>query len=238
MAFNRQNMARVASASTGAQANWLYRTTDLMLDILALGYFDKSFTDLKIDDLIQIKNNEVYTFVAILTSSHHGVTVEEISFGLPDTPLETLIAFSLVNQLPTTTDTPIQIEFGAAQGTPSDPTQIDENGVVTINQDGIYGFRYIFSVSRTTSAGEAYIFLRALADGVQVGNPLSVIIADDEMTIPLELTFTSFLPAGTTVSSELYRDSQGINNGGLETRASTIGWGQSPSAALRLTKFR
>lgn len=237
MAFNRQDMARVASASTGAQANWLYRTEDLTSEILSTGYFDKSFTDLKVDDLIQVKNGQGYTLISILTSSHQGVTVEKTTFLGEITPLEILAASSLATQDPGALDTPLQVEFGPAQGGPSDPVQMDANGLLTINETGVYGMRTIFSVSRTTSPGTAYIFVRFLIDNVQLGNPIAAVLSEDDITIPLELTFTGFLLAGTQVRAEFYRDSQGNDDGSLEPRTSTIGWGQSPSASARIQKF-
>ena len=151
-------------------------------------------------------------------------------------PSEVLIGFDLADQNPPGLDTPVTVKVGGTIGTAADPVSM-VNDIVQINEDGVYGFRYIMSVSRTTSLQEAFIFIRARIDGVQSGNPISAVLDNDEMTIPLEFTFTAFFPAGTTVDMEIYRDSQGTDNGGLKTRASNIGWGQSPSAAIRVTKF-
>ena len=232
--FIRLDMARVASASTGAQANWMYRTTDSFSDVIAPNYFNDAFTGLRVDDVIQVKYLDGYKFISITQSDNNAVVVKTIDFSsqLP----EVLLGFSFDNQDPITTDTPIKIELGGTIGDSNDQVSMVDN-VIHINQEGTYLFRMIFSVTRPSSVGIAFIFIRGLVNGVQLGNPVAVSLSDDDMTIPLEYTFSSFLPAGTTLSMEMYRDSAGTDSGGLTSLPSLIGWGNAPSASIRITRL-
>ena len=236
MAFNRLDMARVASASTGAHAMWLYLTSDTIADVLAPGYFDGSFTDFRVDDVISLKYNLGYKYLSVTKSDKTGVDVVETDFGSTEIN-SVLVASELVSQSPTALDVPVPITFGAAQGGPSDPVQIDAAGLTTFNLAGIYRVRVVLSISRVTAPGEAFFFFRGLFNGVQVGNPVSCIMTDDEMTIPLEFTFTGSISAATTMTFEMVRDSAGNNDGGLDARTSSVGWGTSPSASLRIDKL-
>lgn len=241
MAFQRSDMARVASASTGAHAMWLYLSdTDTTADMAAADYFNGAYTDVRVDDLISVRATDKYTFFRVVDVAFDKrvVVVAEQFFGDANVAAtEVLIARSLSDQQPAGADLPIQIEFGAAQGGPTDPVQIDAAGLVTFNEAGLYQIRTLLSVSRTTSGGEAIIFIRGLFNGVQVGAPVAAIIDDDEMTIPLEFTTVGNINPGTTFALEFVRDSAGTNNGGLTSFTNSIGWGTSPSASLRIVRF-
>lgn len=147
------------------------------------------------------------------------------------------VANSENSQSPVALDTPLQVEFGPALNDVNDPAMIDALGNVTINEDGIYVLTALFSISRSTSAGRAYLFFRYLINGVQIGNPVAVIASDDEMTIPLSFTRITNLAAGNVLTVEFVRDSLGIFNGSLFSYTSSIGWGDSSSAILRIEKF-
>ena len=159
--------------------------------------------------------------------------------SIPDDlrPELVLVAASLVDQQPVGLDTPLQVSFGPAQGTVSDPVALAADGTTTIQQDRTYRGTATFSLSRSTSIGEAILWVRLLVDGVQQGVPFSLLMTDDDMTIPLQFFFEADFVAGQILNMEIYRDSNGINNGGLTTQSSSIGWGTAPSAHLRMTSF-
>lgn len=236
--FNRRDMARVASASTGAQANWLYQTDDDLSTLLSGNYFLKAFTSLRIGDLIQVRNLDGFSFLEVTASFHDLVDVllAPILNISPASPEEVLVGFSFDNQNPVGVDVPLIIQMGDTIGDSNDPVSM-VNNIIQINQSGVYSFRFLFPISRPTAAGIAYIFIRSVVDGAQFGNPITAILDDNNMSIPLEFTFTSFLPAGTSIFMEMYRDSAGNDSGGLVSTSSSINWGQSASAAVRVTKF-
>ncbi len=154
-------------------------------------------------------------------------------------PVGVLSAQSTATQNPTALDTPIQIEFGAAQGGPSDPVQIDANGTVTVNQAGGYQIIALFSVTRDTGGGEAYIFIRGTLNGTQTLNSIAGVYDDGDETVPLQFVANAQLNQGDTIVFQLYRDSQngGANNGGLTSFTSTIGWNPSSSASLQFFRY-
>lgn len=234
--FNRRDLARVASASTGAQANWLYRTQDTIDTVLAVNYFNDYFTSLKIDDVLQVKAINGYFFLSVIQSDFTQVAVTAIAFNPIPQPTEVLVGFSFDDQNPVGLDTPVTIEIGGTIGNVNDPVSM-VNNVIQTNQEGIYGYRFLFPISRPSAAGIAYIFIRALVNGVQFGNPIAVALDDNNMSIPLEFTFTTFMPVGTLLVMEIYRDSAGNDSGGLLSISSSITWGQSASASVRVTKF-
>ncbi len=161
----------------------------------------------------------------------------EVTSGAPTTVLQ---AFSTATQAPSGLNTPLRVEFGAAQGTGSDPLQIDATGLVTVNQAGAYNFRAIFSVERTGGTGEAFIFFRVLVNGNQSGNAIVFQLDVQEITLPPQFDFFGSFNATDTVEVEFYRDGQGTpaaNEGSLVSYTSQIGWGATPSASLSVTKF-
>jgi len=153
------------------------------------------------------------------------------------TPVPVLSAQSTALQDPGALDTPIQVEFGPAQGGPTDAVQIDAAGLTTFNQGGAYQAIALFSPSRTTSTGEAILFIRSLFNAVQFQNPIGGRFDDDDNTIPLQFVGNAVVSAGTELTFEFYRDSAGINNGSLSSETSSIGWGSSSSASLQIFKF-
>jgi hypothetical protein len=148
-----------------------------------------------------------------------------------------LVANSFVSQAPTQLDTPMQIEYGAAQEVPGNEAWVDATGKITFNVTGSYHLQSIYPISRETSAGEALIFLRIVLNGVQLGPPIAALMDDDDMMLPLQLIFQGQFQAGDELISEFVRDGAGINSGGLVSETSSIGWGASPSANLRIIKI-
>ena len=233
MSFTQLRLSKSINQSRGIFDKYIYETdTDTIETVTSDGYFDQSrFIDKPRwqDSIIECLCSDGYIVGRI---SGNGIVVLLVSDG--DITTE-LLAFSMSDQQPTGLDTPLQIEFGEAQGSGSDPFQIDANGKLTINETRLFNITLTFSLSRTTSTGNAIIFIRFLIDGVQDGNPIAAIMADDDMTIPLPFSRVVAFPAGSEITFELIRDSTGIDNGGLSSfTANTSGWGASPSASLRI----
>lgn len=147
--------------------------------------------------------------------------------------VEVLRASSTVAQAPTAVDTALQLTFGAAQGTASDPVMINAAGLVTFNVAGNYAVRIKLQQGRTGSTGTSILLSRILLNGTQYGSPAAVkmenpnVIAVTESRVVLDVT------AGATFSVQIMRDSSGNNSGGVVPQAATVtAWGTSPSTLL------
>jgi len=144
-----------------------------------------------------------------------------------------LTAFSTAtSQEPTGTDTPLQVEFGNAQGTVSDPVMIDNLGNVTFNEAGSYIIRVVLQYGRTGSASQADLHARGLINGVQNGNSVSASVDTAGVLIASAFTSNANVPTGAIFTYEIIRDSSGANAGGLFSSTPTVGWNISPTASL------
>lgn len=150
-------------------------------------------------------------------------------------PTRVLLGESFAAQTPTALGAAgaIQIAFGAAQGTPADPVQMDSLGTVTFNQTGVYGIDMRITAKRTSNPQSTTLVLRALLDGVQAGNPIAVVMGDNADSQYEQYTIAGSIPAGTTLRWEVMRE--GFDDGGLLSL--TTGWGPTPSALIRILKF-
>lgn len=142
------------------------------------------------------------------------------------------------SQSPTNLSTPLQIEFGSAQGNASSDVSLASNGTMTFNTPGQYLVEVILRMGRTGTTGTAVLFARAKLNGTPVNNSLSVTL-NTVQTQPVTAVLAINATAGMTFSVELIRDNSGTNDGGLfATTPSTSGWNISPSASILVSKFR
>ncbi|AGF88247.1 hypothetical protein N275_gp46 [Salmonella phage FSL SP-031] len=147
--------------------------------------------------------------------------------------VEVLRASSTVAQAPTAVDSALQLTFGAAQGTASNPVMINAAGLVTFNVAGNYAVRIKLQQGRTGSTGTSILLSRILLNGTQYGFLAAVkmenpnVIAVTESRVVLDVT------AGATFSVQIMRDSSGNNSGGVVPQAATVtAWGTAPSTLL------
>lgn len=146
-------------------------------------------------------------------------------------------ASTAATQQPAAVNTPLQIEYGVAQSTTD--ADLSNLGLVTFNTAGQYAITLFTRFGRTTAVGTAIIFNRILRNGVQTLNSNSISMLDDAATIPFSATVLVDVAAGDTFSQEIYRDSAGVNNGGLfMTTPALAGWLSSPSATIVISKYR
>ena len=129
-------------------------------------------------------------------------------------------------QNPTGTDSALQIEFGIAQNSASDPVMIDALGNITFNDAGSYFALIDFQFGRTGASGTSILFGRFLADGAQVFNSVEARLENANNLSPVEFHLEFPTIAATTVFTfEIIRDSTGNDSGGL------VGSGSLPTAA-------
>lgn len=232
MAFTQDTFNPVAPNSSNGPRFWSYETSDPIDDVLAIGYFNDKKFQLNRYDFIYVAAEDQQHIVCYLSETEPSRTVS------PTIPKEVLVGFSFDDQEPTALDTPIQVSYGPAQGTIDDDVMIDANGRITINKSGFYGALFTYNFGRQgSSGGVANMFLRGVINDNQLGNPLATLIDNPSIVIPEQFEVQGVFLAGTTIDTEFYRDSSGVNEGGLYIDFSSIGWGTSPSTRVRLSKL-
>ncbi len=138
-------------------------------------------------------------------------------------------------QSPLTTDTALQVEFGADNQSVN--VEILSSGSISFVTAGNYLVNTFISVSKETNPGSISVFaFRALINGVQVGDPKVFKISDENLLTPYELTVPVVAAQGDTLTYEIIRDSSGDNSGRLEG-TNLLGWvGTTPSAQIEVWK--
>jgi hypothetical protein len=152
--------------------------------------------------------------------------------------VEVLRAASTATQAPTAVDTPLQVSFGAAQGSTSDPVMINAAGTVTFNTAGNYAIRIKLQNGRTGATGTSILLSRILLNGAQVGSAAAVKMTQTDATTPSESRVVVNPTVGQTFQVQIMRDSAGSNFGGLYPQTATVAaWGVAPSALLVISRL-
>lgn len=152
--------------------------------------------------------------------------------------VEVLRAASTATQAPSAVDTALQVSFGAAQGSASDPVMINAAGTVTFNTAGNYAVRIKLQNGRTGATGTSILLSRILLNGVQVGSTAAVKMTQTDATTPSESRVVLNPTAGQTFQVQIMRDSAGSNFGGVYPQTATVAaWGIAPSALLVISRL-
>lgn len=151
-----------------------------------------------------------------------------------------LVAQSTVTQAPSALDTPLQVTFGAAQGTSGDAVMISSGGLITFNETGLYLINGYGSVERQgSSGGTAILLFRFLVNGTQAGSVKAFHLDTPNVSTPYEITFPiNITTVGTTASFQIMRDSSGTNAGGLYPHTNLGGWSNVPSAEVNIWQLQ
>lgn len=152
--------------------------------------------------------------------------------------VEVLRAGSTAAQAPSAVDTALQLTFGAAQGSASDPVMINAAGLVTFNTAGNYAVRVKLQNGRTGATGTSILLSRLLLNGVQVGSAAAVKMTQTDATTPTESRIVLNPTAGQTLAVQIMRDSAGSNFGGVYPQVAVVtAWGTAPSALLVISRL-
>lgn len=152
--------------------------------------------------------------------------------------VEVLRAASTATQAPSAVDTALQVSFGAAQGSASDPVMINAAGTVTFNTAGNYAIRIKLQNGRTGATGTSILLSRILLNGAQVGSTAAVKMTQTDATTPSESRVVLNPTAGQTFQVQIMRDSAGSNFGGVYPQTATVAaWGVAPSALLVISRL-
>lgn len=148
---------------------------------------------------------------------------------------QVLQAASFAVQEPTGTNSPIQIEFGAAQTLPD--VTLDANGTLTFLTEDEYNIRLRLLFGRLGNPGNAEMFSRTLVNGQPFGGTVHTILDDSDDVIPATFEGVLDVVPNDTLSFEFMRDASGTNAGGLyPATPSLAGWAQSPSALITINR--
>lgn len=152
--------------------------------------------------------------------------------------VEVLRVASTLTQAPSAVDTPLQLTFGAATGSASDPVMINAAGLVTFNTAGNYAIRIKTQNGRTGATGTSILLTRIMFNGTQYGSPSSTKITATDSTVPTESRVVLNPTAGQTFAVQIMRDSSGSNFGGVYPQVATVSsWGTAPSALLVISRL-
>lgn len=152
--------------------------------------------------------------------------------------VEVLRVASTAIQAPSAVDTPLQLTFGAAQGSASDPVMLSAAGLVTFNQAGAYALRLKLQCGRTGSSGTSILLSRLLLNGTQLGSAAAVKMTQTDATTPTESRVALNATAGQTFAAQIMRDSAGSNFGGVYPHTAAVtAWGTAPSALLVISRL-
>ena len=124
-----------------------------------------------------------------------------------------LRAEDTTSQLPSAVNTPLQVKFGNAQS--NSFFSLAADGALTVLHTGNYLFESVLRASRQTNAGNVYLAIRYLINGVQASSTQVVTMSDATFTIPVAYTLMLTLTAGDVITAEIATDGTGINSGGL-----------------------
>ncbi len=147
---------------------------------------------------------------------------------------------NLTTQAPSAVDSPYQVIFGSASGSPSDPVMVSAGGLITFNRAGSYAVRLKLQIGRTGGSGTSIIFSRLLLNGVAFGSPSVARIENANQIFATESRIAFNVAAGATLALQIIRDSGGTNSGGLVPLAPTTlsaTWGTAPSALLVISRL-
>lgn len=152
--------------------------------------------------------------------------------------VEVLRAASTATQAPTAVDTALQVSFGAAQGSVSDPVMINAAGTVTFNTAGNYAVRVKLQCGRTGATGTSILLSRLVLGGAQLGSAACVKLTQTDATTPTDSRVVMNPTAGQTFIVQIMRDSAGSNFGGIYPQTATVAaWGVAPSALLVISRL-
>ena len=147
-----------------------------------------------------------------------------------------LAAASISDQTPAGLDIPLQVEFGAGQGSASDPIELKSNGAILIHKANQYIFKFTVQYGRVGAGGASWMFFKLLVDDSQVGNSIFAKLDGTGDDIPMQVVKELNLTAGQVVTIEIVRDSQGNDSGGLFVTTPTLtDWAPAGSATIEVT---
>ena len=152
--------------------------------------------------------------------------------------VELLRAFSTTTQAPSAVDTALQLTFGAAQGSASDPVMLNAAGLVTFNVAGNYAVRVKLQCGHIGATGTSIMLSRILLSGTQLGPTACVKLTQTDAITPTDSRVVVNVTTAQTFVVQIMRDSTGSNFGGVYPQVATVAsWGTAPSALIVVSRL-
>ena len=247
MAFIQYKIDKSFNQSRGIFDGYIYKTDDTKAEIQVAGYFDECrfITDADwVGSVITANCSD--GFITGNIGSDNGMTGPVYPFDpITDLSIQRLIEGTSLaaDQQPTGLgiSNSINVEFGAAIGTPSDPVEMDVDGMLTFNKGGLYRIKVVFQFGRSGASGTSEVLFRFLINGAQLGRSVGTKLgnSDDLRYIDIDNWFN--VPEGSTLVTQIMRDSSGSDSGGLfQTIPTDEGagtWSNVPCAVMRVERL-
>lgn len=131
----------------------------------------------------------------------------------------------------------IQVEFGPAVLTSSDPVNLGSDGTLNVNESGLYRLAFSGQFGRSGGAGVANMLFRITVDGVQAGRSVAAKLDSADIDYYIENNTWNNLVAGQEIRMEVMRDSSGNDSGDLIQVQPTGSWNAAPSATIRVERW-
>ena len=158
-----------------------------------------------------------------------GMVISRILDGVSSTAPQNPAGLGAVNA--------VQVNFGGAVNTVSDPVMLNSSGVVTINETGTYRIKVALQFGRSGATGTSVLLFRVRVNGVQAGRSIVTKLGNSNDTQYFENDTWITFPAGTLLAFDVMRDPTGSDFGGLFGFTTATGWGDAPSAAIRIERW-
>lgn len=171
----------------------------------------------------------------VLTSTGSAVEWQDASGGGGELTRVLTASASDSLQVPAGLDSPLKINFGAAQGTISDPVSINASGTVTFNEEGQYHVQVELPITRQGSGAISYTLVRALLNSSEL-EPPTVVSSTIQSSIPYKKMFIIDALATEQLEIQIMRDSNGANDGLLSRFFGSGGFGGTPSSYIKIWK--
>lgn len=253
MAFTQRKLTRSVEQANGIFNKYIYETDDTVADIQAPGYFSASRFAISDNDetngmgwnggIIEAKCSDGYA-IGIISDNGVGFSLATIPSDYNDIVIERIIdnISEAESQEPAGTGVAnaIQVEFGVAANTPSDPVNILSDGTLTINETGTYRIKVALQFGRTGASGTSLILFKVDVNDVQAGRSIAARINNPNVLSYFENDTWITLPAGVTLKFFVMRDAQGDDSGGLfkiTPTAEAGSWNDASCAAIRVERW-
>lgn len=142
---------------------------------------------------------------------------------------------STASQAPSALNTPLIVNFGAAQS--NAVMSLDAAGKATFLQAGSYFINAYGNVERQgSSGGVAVLLFRAVLNGTQISTTKGFHLDTPSLPTPYEVTIPFEANAGDILWFEIMRDSSGVNAGGVYPHVNLGGWSNVPSSQIQIWK--
>lgn len=141
------------------------------------------------------------------------------------------------HQVPSATDTAIQVTFGSATSTTD--VSLSSTGLVTFNTAAYYIITMDFNFTRDSTAGITSMLMRILINGTAVNPTYITEIPAGSANISRQIIIQQSFASGNTLAVQFMNDSAntGLNVGGLNSFTPVnSAWVAVPSAYINVSK--